>query len=236
MAHRLHPVFTVMAETPTPPTLIPVFPLTGSLLLPGNLLPLNVFEPRYRNMVADALEGDRHIGMIQPLVPRQDNWVDAAQQEDTPELYAVGCLGRIDECEQQEDGRYLVLLRGVCRFRIQRELPLHRGYRRVEADYSGFERDKDELHVFLNPSRMMRALRAFGEKHELEFDYDLLSSVPGISLLNGLSVALPFRPAEKQALLEATDPVVREDLLLTLMGMGIETLSTDEYYSPPTLN
>jgi Lon protease-like protein len=106
----------------------------------------------------------------------------------------------------------------------------------VEADYSEFQRDLDELHVFLNPSRMMRALRAFGEKNDLEFDYDLLSSVPGISLLNGLSVALPFRPAEKQALLEASDPVVREDLLLTLMGMGIEPLSTDEYYSPPTLN
>lgn len=236
MAHGLHPVLKVMAETSAPPGIIPVFPLTGSLLLPGNLLPLNVFEPRYRNMVADALEGGRHIGMIQPLVPRQDNWVEAAQQPDTPELYNVGCLGRIDECEQQDDGRYLVLLRGVCRFRIKRELPLHRGYRRVEADYSEFQRDLNELHVFLNPSRMMRALRAFGEKHDLEFDYDLLASVPGISLLNGLSVALPFRPAEKQALLEATDPVVREDLLLTLMGMGIEPLSTDEYYSPPTLN
>lgn len=225
-----------MAETSAPPEIIPVFPLTGSLLLPGNLLPLNVFETRYRNMVADALAGHRHIGMIQPLVPRQDNWVAAAEQTDNPELYTVGCLGRIDEHELQDDGRYLVLLRGVCRFRIQRELPMHRGYRQVEADYSEFQRDLDELHVFLNPSRMMRALRAFGEKHDLEFDYDLLSSVPGISLLNGLSVALPFRPAEKQALLEATDPVVREDLLLTLMGMGIEPLSTDEYYSPPTLN
>lgn len=236
MAPLVYLFFKVMAEISAPPDIIPVFPLTGSLLLPGNLLPLNVFEPRYRNMVADALEGGRHIGMIQPLVPRQDNWVEAAQQPDTPELYTVGCLGRIDECEQQDDGRYLVLLRGVCRFRVKRELPLHRGYRRVEPDYSEFQRDRDELHVFLNPSRMMRALRAFGEKHELEFDYDLLSSVPGISLLNGLSVALPFRPAEKQALLEATDPAVREDLLLTLMGMGIEPLSTDEYYSPPTLN
>lgn len=236
MASRPPPVFVMMAETPEPPHLVPVFPLTGSLLLPGNLLPLNVFEPRYRNMVADALEGGRHIGMIQPLVPRQDNWVEAAQEPDTPDLYRIGCLGRIDQCERQEDGRYLVLLRGVCRFRVQRELPLHRGYRRVEADYSGFERDLDELQVFLNPARMMRSLRAFGEKHDLEFDYDLLSSVPGISLLNGLSVALPFRPAEKQALLEANDPVVREDLLLTLMGMGIEPLSTDEYYSPPTLN
>ncbi len=225
----------MMVETAVP-KIIPVFPLTGSLLLPGNLLPLNVFEPRYRNMVADALEGDRYVGMIQPLVPRQDNWVEAAQQPDDPALYTVGCLGRIEECEPQEDGRYLVLLRGVCRFRIERELPLHRGYRRVMADYSDFERDLAELNVFLNPNPLMRALRVFGDKHDLEFDYDLLASVPGISLLNGLAVALPFRPAEKQALLEAADPGVREELLLTLMGMGIETLSTDEYYSPPPLN
>jgi Lon protease-like protein len=224
-----------MAETALP-EIIPVFPLTGSLLLPGNLLPLNIFEPRYRNMVADALEGDRAIGMIQPVVPRQDNWVAAAEQPDEPQLYPIGCLGRIEECEPQDDGRYLIVLRGLSRFRIRQELPLHRGYRRVVPDYEGFRRDFDELNVFLNPGRMMHALKAFGDKHELEFDYDLLSSVPGISLLNGLSVALPFRPAEKQALLEAGNPAEREELLLTLMGMGIEPLSTDEYYSPPVLN
>jgi uncharacterized protein len=230
-------VFLMMAETPaTAPEIIPVFPLTGSPLLPGNLLPLNVFEPRYRNMVADALAGEKRIGMIQPLVPRQDNWVDLAEQPESPALYAVGCLGRIDEHEQQPDGRYLLLLRGLCRFRVERELPPHRGYRRVLADCTEFQRDLEELAIVLNPARLMRALRAFGEKHELEFDYDLLASVPGVSLLNGLSVALPFRPAEKQALLEAADPVEREELLLTLMGMGIEPLSADDYYSPPVLN
>ena len=222
----------------TLPETIPVFPLTGSLLLPGNLLPLNIFEPRYRNMVADALEGGQYIGMVQPLTPRQDNWVADAEDPDpdNPEIYRIGCLGRIEECELQDDGRYLIVLRGISRFHIQEELARPRGYRRVRVDYSDFQRDLDELNVFLNPSQMMRALRAFGEKHDLEFDYDLLASVPGISLLNGLSVALPFRPAEKQALLEAADPAVREDLLLTLMGMGIEPLSTDEYYSPPVLN
>ena len=226
-----------MADTPTSvPEIIPVFPLTGSLLLPGNLLPLNIFEPRYRNMVADAMEGNHYIGMIQPLVPRPDNWVDIAQQAETPDLYTVGCAGRIEECEAQDDGRYLVVLRGVSRFRVREELPLHRGYRRVVADYSDFLRDCNELHVFLNPSRMMHALRAFGDQHGLEFDYDLLGSVPGISLLNGLSVALPFRPAEKQALLEANGPLEREEMLLTLMGMGIEPVSTDEFYTPPILN
>jgi len=221
---------------PTLPPVLPIFPLTGSLLLPGNLLPLNVFEPRYRNLVADALEGEKFIGMIQPLVPRQDNWVEAAQSSDDPELYTVGCVGRIDECEPQQDGRYLVLLRGVCRFRVRRELPVQRDYRRVMADYSEFQRDLAELQADVNPARLMRALRAFGVTHDLEFDFDLLGSVPGISLLNGLSVALPFRPAEKQALLEAAGPAEREEMLLALMGMGLEPLSTDEYYSPPILN
>jgi uncharacterized protein len=228
----------MMPETRPLPQIIPVFPLTGSLLLPGNLLPLNIFETRYRNMVADALEGEQLIGMVQPLHPRQDNWVPQVEDPDpdNPEIYRIGCLGRIEECEPQDDGRYLIVLRGVSRFRIREELARPRGYRRVKVDYGEFERDPDELNVFLNPSQMMRALRAFGDKHELEFDYDLLASVPGISLLNGLSVALPFRPAEKQALLEAADPSVREEMLLTLMGMGIEPLSTDEYYSPPILN
>jgi Lon protease-like protein len=218
------------------PTVLPILPLTGSLLLPGNLLPLNIFEPRYRNLVADALEGERLVGMIQPLVPRQDNWVEAAQGSDDPELYSVGCIGRIDECEPQQDGRYLILLRGVCRFRVRRELPVHREYRRVQADSSEFQSDLAELQADVNPARIMRTLRAFGVAHDLEFDFDLLGSVPGISLLNGLSVALPFRPAEKQALLEAAGPAEREEMLLTLMGMGIEPLSTDDYYAPPILN
>ena len=224
-----------MSELILPPVL-PIFPLTGSLLLPGNLLPLNVFEPRYRNLVADALEGERFVGMIQPLVPRQDNWVEAAQGTGDPEIYSVGCAGRIDECEPQQDGRYLILLRGVCRFRVRNELPTHREYRRVQADSSEFQSDLSELQVDVNPARLMRALRAFGIANDLEFDFDLLGSVPGISLLNGLSVALPFRPAEKQALLEAAGPAQREEMLLTLMGMGLEPLSTDDYYAPPILN
>ena len=224
-----------MSETSPAPAIIPVFPLTGSLLLPGNALPLNIFEPRYRNMVADALEGGRHIGMIQPLVPRQDNWVDLAEAPENPTLYSVGCVGRIDKCEPQPDGRYLILLRGVSRFRVKEELPLKRGYRRVVADYSEFPADPGELAVSLNPSRILRALRGFGEKHGLELDFDLLECVPGVSLLNGLSVALPFRPAEKQALLEAAGPMEREELLLTLMGMGIEPVAADDY-SPPLTN
>src|SRR5258707_12588199 len=89
------------------PSVLPIFPLTGSLFLPGNLLPLNIFEPRYRNLVADALEGERLVGMIQPLVPPLDNWVEAAQSTDDPESYSLGCIGRIDECEPPQGGPIL---------------------------------------------------------------------------------------------------------------------------------
>lgn len=227
-----------MADPQPLPAMLPVFPLTGSLLLPGNYLPLNIFEERYRNMVEDVMQGDRCIGMIQPFVPRPDNRpVPGVPDEDeSPELYTVGCTGRIDRCEPQADGRYLILLRGLSRFRIRRELPLQRGYRRVEAEYGDFPLDPRESEIFLNPSRLLHALRGFSERQELTFDFDLLSSLPGVTLLNGLSVALPFRPEEKQALLEAADPAEREETLLTLLGMGIAPLSAGGEYRPPTLN
>jgi len=224
---------------PILPEVLPVFPLTGSLLLPGNLLPLNIFEPRYRHMVADALEGTRAIGMVQPLIPRQDNWIDpieAGGDPDHPDIYPVGCAGRIDRCDPQADGRYSIVLKGIRRFRVRRELPLFRGYRRVEADYSEFEADLNELSVLLDPAPLLGALRGFAEHHGLELDFALLGSVPGISLLNGLAVALPFRPAEKQALLEAASPMEREEMLLALMGMGIEPVSSEEFYAPPIVN
>ena len=222
-----------------PPPVLPVFPLTGSLLLPGTLLPLNIFEPRYRNMVADALEEGMHIGMIQPVVPRLDNFgelLDPTEVERAPEIYSVGCAGRIDRSEAQPDGRYEILLRGICRFRIREELPERRGYRRVSADYGEFTGDLAEPQSFVDPSRILAALRTFGPANGLELDFDLLRDLPGISLLNGLAVALPFRPEEKQALLETPGAMERERLLLALMGMGIEPQSTAEYYSPPTVH
>jgi Lon protease-like protein len=219
------------------PSILPVFPLTGSLLLPGNYLPLNIFEPRYRNMVADAMEGEPYIGMIQPLVPAADNWPALFPPPENPELYRVGCAGRIERCEPQPDGRYLIVLKGVSRFRVREELPLQRGYRRVVADYSDFAGDIAETAVPLDPGRLLAAVKAFGEKHDLSFDLDLLASLPGVSLVNGLAVALPFRPAEKQALLEAAGPEEREAMLLALMGMGFDAAGPADFYqSPPLLN
>jgi hypothetical protein len=241
------------------PAALPVFPLTGSLLLPGNWLPLNVFEPRYRNLVEDAMgkrrdrqrrgrrrdadtgdTGDRPgpswIGMIQPRLPQQDNWpaLDAAPTH--PELYTVGCAGRIERCEPQPDGRYLVLLKGVSRFRVRRELALRHGYRRVAADYSEFAADLGEQEVELDPAPVLRALRAFGQQQGLSFDFDVLAALTGVALLNGLAVALPFPPAEKQLLLEAEGPHQRQQLLLTLMGMGVDPPSSGDYYAPPVVH
>jgi Lon protease-like protein len=223
-----------MPDAPAPTT-IPIFPLTGSLLLPGNLLPLNIFEERYRNLVADAMEEGKHIGMIQPIVSAEDNWPALEPPSENPEVYRIGCVGRIDRCEPQPDGRYLILLRGVSRFRVRRELPRVRGYRRVVADYTDFPADPLEPATALDPSPMLRALRTFADRHSLEFDFELLSSLPGVSLLNGLCAALPFPPAEKQALLESPGPMEREKLLLTFMGMELDATSTD-YYSPPTVH
>jgi Lon protease-like protein len=172
-------------------------------------------------------------------VPRLDNFgelLDPTDLERAPEIYPVGCVGRLDRCEPQPDGRYEILLRGLCRFRIREELPEQRGYRRVRVEYGEFAGDLTEPQSFVDPSRLLAALRGFGQKHGLEFDFRLLGDLPGISLLNGLAVALPFRPEEKQALLEAAGPEERERLLLTLMGMGFEPMSTEEYYSPPTVH
>jgi Lon protease-like protein len=235
------------------PEVLPVFPLTGSLLLPGNWLPLNVFEPRYRNLVEDATggegdargggdggergrRGERWIGMIQPRVPHQDNWPALDEPPANPELYTVGCAGRVERCEPQPDGRYLLLLKGVSRFRVRRELELLRGYRRVAADYTEFAADLREPEMELDPATLLRAVREFGQAQGLSFDLDVLASLPGVALLNGLAVALPFRPAERQALLEAEGPRERQQMLLALMGMGVEPLDAEDYYSPPIVH
>lgn len=219
-----------------PPTILPVFPLTGSLLLPGTWLPLNIFEARYLHMVGDALEGDRFIGMIQPRIPRQDNRPDPEAAADQPELYEVGCAGFIDRAEQQPDGRYLILLKGLARFRIRRELPLLNGYRRVEASYEEFDADPEEVQAEIDPAPLLASLEAFAARNELSFDMQRLRLMPGVILLNGLAVALPFPPGEKQALLEAGSPLERQEMLLSLMGMGLSSTGRRRYDAPPTVN
>jgi Lon protease-like protein len=203
-------------ETPlAPPEILPLFPLAGALLLPGNWLPLNVFEPRYRALVTDVMESHRHLGIIQPL-PTPD-W-PALEIPEQPELYPVGATGYIDRCEPQSDGRFLILLRGLTRFRIRHELELLNGYRRVTADYEEFAEDLREHRVILDPRPVLAALDAYSNAHQLSFDLDMLTGLPGSLLVNGLAGALPFSAQQKQALLEAPDLLARQDLLFDLMG------------------
>ncbi len=217
----------------TPPRVLPVFPLTGSLLLPGNYLPLNIFEPRYRNMVEDVRTDGGHIGMIQPLVPGPDQ---LGLGEPAPQLYSVGCAGLLERAERQDDGRFLILLRGVTRFRIEDELAPRRGYRRVRAGYAAFAADLEGDDRGVDAERLLAAVARFGSRREIEFDVDLLASLDGLRLLNALAAALPFAPAEQQALLEAPSSRERQRLLLQLIEMDAAPRSDEPALAPPTVN
>jgi Lon protease-like protein len=224
-----------MSAPPEEQTL-PVFPLSGTLLLPGTYLPLNIFEERYLNMVRDTLEGDRRIGMIQPRIPGLDNWGVPPLDLDAPELYPVGCCGRITQHELQTDGRYLIVLEGVVRFRILRELEPARGYRRVRADFAEFEIDQRSAEPEIDKQEVLSVLDRFAKQADLEFDPDLLAALPGRRLVSTLSTALPFTAVEKQALLEAYSPEERASLLITLMGIDLDSTSRPQSYSPPTIH
>src|SRR5580704_1987106 len=145
------------------PTMLPIFPLTGVLLLPRGRLPLNIFEPRYLAMTRDALAGERLIGMVQPS--------DPAASSSNPPVYPVGCAGRITSFAETEDGRFLITLTGTSRFRITEELPLLEGYRRVVPDWSGFARDlANEEEPDFDRERLMRGLKAYFQHHQISAD------------------------------------------------------------------
>jgi Lon protease-like protein len=216
-----------------PPVILPVFPLTGSLLLPGNFMPLNIFEPRYRNMVEDVLAGGGHIGMIQPLTPGPDQ---LGLGESDPRLYSVGCAGVLERAERQEDGRFLILLRGVARFQVDGEIEPRRGYRQVRASYEPFADDLRCEADAIDVGPLLDAVESFGRRHEMEFDMDLLASLDGPRLVNALAAALPFAAAEQQALLEASTAGDRQRLLLELMRMEETTRAGAPSFVPPTVN
>ena len=216
-----------------PPAILPVFPLTGSLLLPGNFMPLNIFEPRYRNMVEDVLADGGHIGMIQPLLPGLDQ---LGVGEDGANLYSVGCAGRLERAERQDDGRFLILLRGVMRFRVEHELEPRRGYRQVRASYDPFADDDAGGAAADDPAPLLAAVERFGARRDLEFDMDLLASLSVPRLVNALAAALPFAAAEQQALLEAATAGDRQRLLLELMRMEETPRAAAPPFVPPTVN
>ena len=192
------------------PTVIPVFPLDGAVLLPHAALPLNIFEPRYLNMIDDALASDRVIGMIQTR---------AGGSRQHPALCDVGCVGRITSFSETGDGRYMITLTGVARFRVGRELQVTTPYRQVEADFSSFAADLAPAGDDDGFDRMvfLAALKAYLDHRGLDIEWEGAREAPGEALVNSLSMALPFEPAEKQALLEAATILERRDALIALL-------------------
>lgn len=201
------------------PSEIPVFPLTGALLLPGGKLPLNIFEPRYLAMVEDALGAGRMIGMVQP--DPHGGPGSSGREPSGSGLYGVGCLGRLSSFNETEDGRYLVTLTGISRFTVGPELGLQRGYRRVRADYAAWMDDLRESPVVLaDRDALLQAVRAYFGLQDIELNWDAIEQMGEASLLISLCMVCPFEPPEKQALLEAPDHAARAAALLALLHMG----------------
>ena len=201
---------SVYMHTADLPQVIPVFPLDGALLLPRGGLPLNIFEPRYLNMIDDVMAGDRIVGMIQ---------TKGNGRGKRPELAEVGCAGRITSYAETGDGRYLITLTGICRFRLGPELPVHTPYRQVRADYAAFEDDLKPAPESSPEDRvaLLEALKTYLERRGLDIDWRTAEDAPVESLVNSLSMALPFETAEKQALLEAETPNHRRSALTALL-------------------
>ena len=196
----------------TLPDILPIFPLTGVLLLPRSRLPLNIFEPRYLAMTRDSLGGERLIGMIQPSDPQEGGM--------NPAVYPTGCAGRITSFSETDDGRYLITLTGVSRFRIREELPLLSGYRRVRPAWDEFAADLDPHEVDFDRERLTRGLRAFFTQRGIEADWSMIDKAPGEHLVHSIAMLCPFAPSEKQALLDAADLAARAELLTGLVEMA----------------
>ncbi len=219
------------------PEILAVFPLTGVMLLPGTVLPLHIFEPRYRAMVEDALEANKIFGMIQPYVPQDDNRGPGPGGENlAPDLYKVGCAGYIDKWEKLPDGRFFVELKGVNRFRLTEELGLQRGYRRVRAEYHEFPDANLAQGWNCDRHAILEALATYGKAHGIQVKTEQAEKFSDLELVNLLGVSLPFHPAEKQALLEAPKLEDREEMLVNLLRLGAGPINSDDEISPRKLN
>jgi len=205
------------------PGVIPVFPLPGALLLPRGQMPLNIFEPRYLAMVDDALrDGHRLIGMIQPDVAH-------ASVADKPQLYKVGCAGRITQFAESGDGRYLIELTGVARFRVEEELKVATSYRQCRVTYAPFADDftarKGENAV--DRPGLLAALTDFLKANDLKADWEGIEKAPNEALVNALSMMSPYGTAEKQALLEAPDLKTRAEILIAITEIELAKKNTE---------
>ncbi|HVG48219.1 MAG TPA: LON peptidase substrate-binding domain-containing protein [Rubellimicrobium sp.] len=195
------------------PETIAIFPLPGALLLPRARLPLHIFEPRYLAMVDDTLKTQaRLIGMIQPFEgPGGDR------------LHSIGCAGRLSAFSETEDGRYMVTLSGVSRFRVLHEVEGFTPYRRCDVSWAGFERDRGavEKDSGLDRTPFMDLLNRFFQSQGLSTDWDAVREAEDELLINSISMLCPFPPEDKQALLEAPTLPTRRETLVTLIEFAL---------------
>lgn len=205
-----------MSARITPPATLPVFPIRGCILLPGEALPLNVFEPRYLNMIDDVMAGEGWLGMVQPR---------ATGPRERPDLEAVGTAGRVATFSETGDGRYLIVVKGVTRFALAGEAASQTPYRVAHADYTPYPHDtgpaareagEDEC------ARFLTLLRRFFDHAGIEADWPSIERAPLNAITGKVAMACPFDPASKQALLEARDLPERQRLLTGMMAAALD--------------
>ncbi len=204
-----------MTDGIEPPADLKLFPIRGCILLPGEALPLNVFEPRYLNMIDDAMDGDRYVAIVQPT---------EGGSSERPALASIGTAGRIASFSETDDGRYLIVLEGVTRFRIAEELDAPAPYRIARADYGGFEPDlsPQPLAPGVDRDAFLRLLRDFFASAGLQADWDSVERAPLTAVADKVAMAAPFDPVAKQALLEAADPAERVSTLAAMMSEHLD--------------
>lgn len=191
-------------------TRLSIFPLPGAILFPRMHLPLHIFEPRYRALVSDAMARDRWIGMIQPR-----GIVDAADAH--PQLFGLGCVGKIVDVEAHDDGRYNIILQGQTRFRFVRELEVSTPFRQIEAELEPLEAEPESLGI-ADRASLERHARNFARRQGYAVDWEAVNRLDDEALVNGIAQIAPFDPAAKQALLEAPTLAIRSELIVQLMG------------------
>ena len=204
------------------PQTVPVFPLEGALLLPGSRLPLNIFEPRYLQMVDEVIGSHRLIGLIQPSLD------GAVRKDGEPELCEVGCFGRITSLAETDDGRYLIALQGVCRFRLVEEPAVKTPFRQCRvAPFLTDLNDSDAASASIDRPALLKVFRAYLQANDLQADWEGVNRADDTMLVNALSMMAPYGAAEKQALLEAPDLRMRAETLIAITEMALARENDD---------
>lgn len=203
------------------PQTIPLFPLTNALLFPRAVLSLNVFEPRYLNMVDDALAGDRLIGMIQPAAGEEN--------DPTPDLSEIGTVGRITMFSETDDGRYLITLTGVSRFALESEINAGTPYRQALVSYDQFIDDFSQASgATIDRPMLMQSLKTYAALHGFQVDWDAVDQAPTETIINMAAQLCPFDPVAKQALLEAQTLEDRCRTLVALLQWGAPDQASEQ--------